>query len=43
VRVRLAKEEDPSDYTENLIPEQLVFSINKNRKLDVKISDNYNY
>jgi adenylyl cyclase-associated protein len=43
VRVRLVKEDDPTDYNENLLPEQLVFSINKNRKLDVKISDNYNY
>jgi adenylyl cyclase-associated protein len=43
IRVRLAKEEDPCDYTETLLPEQLVFSIKENRKLDVKISDNYNY
>lgn len=43
VRVRLAKEEDPSDYSETLLPEQLVFSIKENRKIDVKISDNYNY
>jgi len=43
VKVRMAKEEDPTEFTENIIPEQLVFSINKNKKLDVKISDNYNY
>ena len=43
LKVRLAKEEDPTEFTENIIPEQLVFSINKDKKLDVKISDNYNY
>jgi len=43
IRVRLVKEEDTTDYTEHLLPEQLVFSLNTKRKLEVKISDNYNY
>lgn len=43
VRVRLRKEEDHLDYDEILIPEQFVFKINDNKKLDYKVSDLYNY
>ena len=43
VRVRLRKEDDHLDYDEILIPEQFVFKINDNKKLDYKVSDLYNY
>jgi len=43
VKLKLAKEEDPLDFTELLIPEQFVFSINANRKLDSRVSELYNY
>jgi len=41
VRVRLTKEDDNADYTEHLIPEQFVFNINANRKIESRVSDLY--
>ena len=43
LRLRLRKEDDPSDYIETIIPEQFVFIMNEKNKLDCKVSDLYNY
>jgi hypothetical protein len=43
IRLRMRKEDDPSDYDETLIPEQFVFKYNDKQKLDCQISDLYNY
>ena len=41
--IRIQKNEDSDDYNELVIPEQFVFTINKDRKLEAKISDLYGY
>ncbi len=43
VLIRLQKENDPDDYNELIIPEQFVFTITPERKLEAKISDLYGY
>jgi hypothetical protein len=43
VKLRMRKEDDPSDYVESLIPEQFVFKFNEKQKLECKVSDLYNY
>ena len=43
LRLRLRKEDDPSDFEEMIIPEQFVFNVNDKKKLDCKVSDLYNY
>jgi adenylyl cyclase-associated protein len=43
IKLRLAKEGDASDYDEVVIPEQFVFTITENRKIQAKIGDNYGY
>jgi hypothetical protein len=41
LRLRLRREEDPSDFDEVIIPEQFVFNLNDSRKMNCKISDLY--
>jgi len=43
ILIRIQKDNDPDDYNELVIPEQFVFTINKERKLEAKISELYGY
>jgi hypothetical protein len=43
IKIRLTKEEDISDYTELIIPEQFVYTINDKNKIDARVSELYNY
>ena len=44
ILIRIQKNDDPNDYNELVIPEQFVFTINKERtKLEAKVSDLYGY
>lgn len=41
--IRISKENDDGDYTELVVPEQFVFTVNKDRKLEAKVSELYDY
>jgi hypothetical protein len=43
MRIRLLKENDQCDYDDLILPEQFVYKITPNRKIEGKISDNYGY